>query len=588
MKEIDDFFIPDNEIRLPEELDYSRVSEFKSSERLYLVKSFKWLVLLFCLVIASCDHTQTERLDEAMSIVSERPDSAYVLLKGIDYNKLHSDKDKADYTLSHALSNLYLGQSLLTDSLLPTAINYYNSVNDTSAIVDASIAQAYHLRSVDENDKAWGLLDSLSAIMPKNIKRRINQDLLGFSFYDKDFNKSLDIIERQIRLSDNGEERFNFELKKITPLVSLGRNRDAIALCDSLFSIADCPKEGTREWLALRINYAAALGESRETSRQAAEILADILKRMGDAPTRSLLEFYIPMVNLQLNAGNINEACKYAEIIDNSGINIAESDAIAASYFDFLKIVLGYEQNGVLSLSRISNVAQSLRKVSNDLETKRQERDNALESAYDLSRNNYELTIKHQWMLLIIVVIVLSSIIGVRAFIFISQRRLRKLIDAEERIEALEGLLRSVENSTSYKNQELLKKLLLQQLGIIKVFVESPSSQNQETLRKISNIGNPGTPIDSLVKWEDLYPVMDELYAGFHKKLLRTYPDLFTEREIQILSLMRAEFSTKEIGVLLQLTSNSIYVAKTAIRKKLGLQQKEDFMVYLSGQLGAE
>ncbi len=53
MKEIDDFFIPDNEIRLPEELDYSRVSEFKSSEKLYLVKSFKWLVLLFCLVIAS-------------------------------------------------------------------------------------------------------------------------------------------------------------------------------------------------------------------------------------------------------------------------------------------------------------------------------------------------------------------------------------------------------------------------------------------------------------------------------------------------------------------------------------------------------
>lgn len=38
---------------------------------------------------------------------------------------------------------------------------------------------------------------------------------------------------------------------------------------------------------------------------------------------------------VELNAGNINEARKYAEIIDNSGINIAESDAIAASYFDF-------------------------------------------------------------------------------------------------------------------------------------------------------------------------------------------------------------------------------------------------------------
>lgn len=543
------------------------------------------LILLLGLIVTSCNRPQTERLDEAIRVVSERPDSAYVLLKGIDYNQLDSEKDKADYILAHALSNLYSGQSLLTDSLLPTAINYYNSVNDTSAIVDATIAQAYHLRSVDENNAAWGLLDSLSTIMPKNIKKRINQELLGFSFYDKDFNKSLGIIERQIRLSDNGEERFNFELKKITPLISLGRNREAVALCDSLFSIADTPKEGTREWLALRINYAAALGENRETSRQAAQILADILRRMGGAPARSLLEFYIPMVNLQLNAGNISEARRYAEIIDNSGVDIVESDAIAASYFDFLKIVLDYEQSGALSLSRISNVAQSLRKVSNDLETKRQERDNALETAYDLSRNNYELTIKHQRMLLIVFIIISLTVIGVGFFIFISRRRLKKLVEAEERIETLEGLLRSVENSSSDQNQELLKKLLLQQLGIIKAFVESPSSQNQDALRKISNIGNSGIPIDSLVKWEDLYPVMDELYAGFHKKLLRTYPDLFTEREIQILSLMKAEFSTKEIGVILQLTSNSIYVAKTAIRKKLGLQQKEDFMAYLTEKL---
>ncbi|MDE6843866.1 MAG: LuxR C-terminal-related transcriptional regulator, partial [Muribaculaceae bacterium] len=145
----------------------------------------------------------------------------------------------------------------------------------------------------------------------------------------------------------------------------------------------------------------------------------------------------------------------------------------------------------------------------------------------------------------------------------------------------LEELLKSAANPATDRKQGLLKRLLLQQLGIIKAFAEAPTAQNQDALRKISNIGNSDTPIDSLVKWSDFYPVIDELYKGFHEKLLNKYLGLFSEREIQILCLIKAGFSTKEISVLVQQSSNSIYVSKTAIRKKLGLQAKEDFMEVL-------
>ena len=125
----------------------------------------------------------------------------------------------------------------------------------------------------------------------------------------------------------------------------------------------------------------------------------------------------------------------------------------------------------------------------------------------------------------------------------------------------------------------------MQQLGIIRTFAESPTAQNQEALRKISNIGNSDTPLDTLVKWDDLYPVIDELYENFHDNLLKRYPQLFSQREVQIICLIRAGFSTKEIGVLIQQSSNSIYVSKTAIRKKLGVQPKEDFMEALTSSL---
>lgn len=533
-------------------------------------------------MLQSCDDGYRDKLVQAMQVLEERPDSAYILLKGIDYHSLDNERDKAVYGLAHAHANMYMGRSLVADTMLAQSMRFFKEAHDTASYMDASIAQAKHLRSLERKREAFRLIDSLSSEMPTGIQRMLNQELLGFSFEDKDFGTSLEIIDRQIKLADNEGERLNFEIKKITPLLSLGRSVEAAAFCDSLFSLPHAPEIGSNEWRYMRVNYAAALGESRETAWVAAGILEDIIRRMGDAPASERIEFYIPMVNLYMNAGKLDEAEKYLSMIDETGIDVARQDVVAASYLDFLKIVMDYQKSGTLSLSRINSVAQALRKVSKDLEIKKQERDDALESAYDLSRNNYELTIKHQRMWLIIILVAFVSSVGILSFAYLSHRRRNKLLEAEERIDTLEGLLKSVNNPTTDKKQGLLKKLLLQQLGIIKTFAESPTAQNQDALRKISNIGNSETPIDSLVRWEDLYPVIDELYGGFHENLLNGYPGVFSEREIQIICLIRAGFSTKEISVLIQQSSNSIYVSKTAIRKKLGLQAKEDFMEVLA------
>ena len=545
----------------------------------YMIPVLTGIIALISL--QSCGDTTRDKLTNIQQILEERPDSAYILLKEIDYNSLDDEADKARYGLSHARTNLYMGRSLVADTMLVQSINFFKSIGDTTSYIDASIAQAMHLRALDRNTEASDLIESLSSEMPVNIRRQLNQELLGFSFADKDFEKSLEIIDRQIKLAENDTERLDFEIKKIIPLISLGRSTEAVAHCDSLFSLPYAPAVGSDEWLYLRMNYAGALGERRETAAKAVTILEDIIQRMGNAPASRLIEFYIPLVNLNMNAGDIEKAEKYLGIIDKSGIDITDKDVVAASYLDFLKITIDYKKTGALSLSRITNVAQSLRKVSKDLETKKQERNDALESAYDLSRSNYELTIRHQRMWIVIILIVFMSAIGIIFFWFLSRKRRNRLMEAEERIDTLEELLKSAANPATDRKQGLLKRLLLQQLGIIKAFAEAPTVQNQDALRKISNIGNSDTPIDSLVKWSDLYPVIDELYKGFHEKLLNKYPGLFSEREIQILCLIKAGFSTKEISVLVQQSSNSIYVSKTAIRKKLGLQAKEDFMEVL-------
>lgn len=543
-----------------------------------------FVLLGFCLsFISSCDGGDSKVLESAADIVDERPDSAYILLKQVDLNNFTSEEDRALYALTHAKAKMYMGHSLVTDTVIPIAVEFFNAKGDTAAYVESIIAQAYHLRSMELRDEAFTYIDSISWTMPENIRKILNQELLGFSFSDKDYPRSLDIIDRQIRLAKDKRERLNFEIKKITPLISLGRRIDAVTLCDSLFSLPEAPKEGSREWLYMRINYAAALGERRETSAKAVDIIKDAIERMNGAPAEKLAELYVPMINLQINSGNIRKAVEYTNLIDSLNIDLFDKDPVAGSYLEFLKIVLDYEHNGTLSLSRLSNTAHSLRRVSNDLEIKRQERNDALEASYDLSRRNYELTIERQQLWLFIIVTVLIALIAVGITYWVSHRRRQKLIEAEERIEALEQLAKVATVSSTEDKPALFKKILLLHIGIIRTFADSPTSQNQEALRKISNVGDSESRSEALVNWSELYPVIDELYDGFHSKLLSDYPGVFSEREIQILCLLRAEFSTKEIGVLIQQTSNSIYVSKTSIRKKLNLPAKDDFIAFLTG-----
>ena len=98
-------------------------------------------------------------------------------------------------------------------------------------------------------------------------------------------------------------------------------------------------------------------------------------------------------------------------------------------------------------------------------------------------------------------------------------------------------------------------------------------------LYKISSVEN-GTD-KALVNWENVYDMIDNLYSGFYSRLHEQYGDILTEKEEQIIALMVAGFSTKEISVITGQTAATIYVRKSSIRKKLGVPEKEDIVAFL-------
>ena len=113
----------------------------------------------------------------------------------------------------------------------------------------------------------------------------------------------------------------------------------------------------------------------------------------------------------------------------------------------------------------------------------------------------------------------------------------------------------------------------------------SPSVHNRELLRRMAEITDKELPVESLLVWDDLYSVIDSAYNGFYSGMVNLYKDILNEKEIQLCCLLCAGFSTKEISVVAQQSVPTVYQRKTTIRRKLGMDEKEDIVIFIASKI---
>lgn len=162
-------------------------------------------------------------------------------------------------------------------------------------------------------------------------------------------------------------------------------------------------------------------------------------------------------------------------------------------------------------------------------------------------------------------------------------RHRRRALESDERAEALQKMVDELQSApveapeTGIK--EAMRRAMLQQLGIVKMVAETPTEQNREMLRRISSID--GKIGDNMVNWSNIYSIIDSLYDNFHTNLHDKYGSLLNDKEEQIIILMVAGFSTKEIAVVTAQSAATVYVRKSSIRRKLGIPEKKDIVQWL-------
>ena len=199
-----------------------------------------------------------------------------------------------------------------------------------------------------------------------------------------------------------------------------------------------------------------------------------------------------------------------------------------------------------------------------------------------LQQQNMNLQLEKQKERTFFVGLVALCILLLLAVAWYLQRRKHLLVEKEEELEALRRLLNETEGDESGNNDKFVKKMLLQQLGLIRIVATNPSSDHQELLVQMGRIANKDVAVDDLLVWSDLYKTIDMVHDGFYTRISQKYGNILNEKELQLCCLLKSDFSTKEISVVIQQSIRTVYQRKTVIRQKLGMEEKEDIAEFLS------
>ena len=545
------------------------------------------LLGIMCFVGCNDCHGNKKLLAQTDSLLQSRPDSALKLLNSIEKDVGFSEAEWMQFVWNCAQARYRMGMSLAEDSLLPEAIHYYRERKDSSRMLDGYLLEASYYKWMKQEER---MDEAIENGLDYAIARKDTFWLLLFyrgkaevAYQRNDHSQVIELMEKILQYADKLSVR-----ERSSVFYNLGLN---MALINHPSSSDYFERSIDMAWAAADTasachymrNYATALANNREYVKSN-DLLRRVKRLMPAVGNHVMLQ--ITFAENFLNLHQLDSARYYWNQAwaneQNHGGDKAEGFSVRSALVQ-LKTVLDYTSGTPLDIITFGRFADSVRVEMRDQNSVIEQQ---LETKNNLQRLNYELIIKRQKtrMYSVLVAVLLVGVLLSLSF-YIRNRR-KRLAEAEERIDTLTRLLEDAQKASDNQEENsdaFFKKLLLQQLGIIRLVANTPTSQNQALLKLISGISNKEIPVEGLLAWADLYPVIDRLYDGFYSRMVERFGQLLSDKEVQICCLLCAGFSTKEIGVVTQQTSATIYVRKTSIRKKINAGEKQDIVECIRG-----
>ncbi|MDE6266270.1 MAG: helix-turn-helix domain-containing protein [Muribaculaceae bacterium] len=503
------------------------------------------------------------------------------ILDNIDPSNLKIDSLRAKYHYLLAFGHMRQNRSMIGDSLVSFAHKYYSG-KDVVRDVRSGTAYAWYKFWVGDTPGAIAMLDSIvslsnlpDSLVAPTLRVRV---LLGASEYQGE--TMIPVAKRLVAIESDTLRQIEAKYMLLSAYENTGKLDSALVLSEELIDYARSHKWGEKHFM-FELEEAQILGEIGRTDESNKVVEGIFETSSPDNGAADLLHMQLAMN--ALNSGNLSLAGKELAIADSFAVKLRKEDDTYyyRSYSNLLRAMIDFKQNGKMKVGHVNGFTNRQQERYNRAKASQWESER---SALQQQSRALALKAESQHKTVVILVIVLFAlIITASAVWIIRQRRLRER-ENEERAEVLQKMVYELKSAPAPMQAEVhtpeaLRRAMLQQLGIIKMVAETPTEQNREMLRKISSIESDTD--GELVNWNNVFELINTLYAGFYDKLQASYGELLSPKEKQIIVLMVAGFSTKEISVITGQTTSTIYVRKSSIRKKLGVPEKEDIVTFL-------
>ena len=551
----------------------------------YLLVMNRLLYVLTAIVVFgmfSCskpDSRYCRDMDNAEKIMRIDTDSALSVLDAIDLSELREDSLRAKYHYLRAYGNMARNHSMIGDSLISFAHNYYRG-KDIVKDIRSGTAFAWYKFWVGDTPGSIAMLDSLASLpdIPDSLMTQVLRIrvLLGASEYQGQ--QIIQLAKRLYQLETDSLRQIEAKYMLMGGYLYAGKVDSALNIGTELIDYARRYKWGDKEF-QFTIDRAQLLSEAGRED-ESDSLIGEIFRKAGPENGGADLLHFQYAINA-LNRGDVNLASNHLAIADSLAVRLrGDDDAYFRSYSNLLHAMIDFKQTGRIKLMHITGLNNRMNERFNRMKASQWESERGA-----LYQQNRALALKteseHKTVVILIISLVALLILGGSAWIIRARRQRER--DNEERIEALQKMVDEYKSAPAPESEKTdsyaVRGIMLKQLGIIKMVAETPTEQNREMLRKISAID--GETNGELVDWRKVFEIIDNLYSGFYSKLHRQYGEQLTPKEEQIIVLMVAGFSTKEISVITGQTTSTIYVRKSSIRKKLGVPEKEDIVAFL-------
>jgi tetratricopeptide (TPR) repeat protein len=544
-------------------------------------RKIKIIIHILCsiLLFVACSKSEQtgQLLTQADSIIYSYTDSAISILDKVADSKF-SDREKADYWRLRTTSHIVQGKSTVEDSSIISSLCYYRRLDKQKELKDTYRLVINHLYwKGDTVNYRYYMTEA------KELAKNANDSLFSYIIYrsiandfynEKEYVKSYQYYKKAMTYNNSYPSTYYMAALAYSQV----NNNDTIDY-----------------WMQKAITLAKQQKDTFKVEhyyRNYADIQISLnmydkaLINIQNMEKYNISSFSVaPYMRAQIffQQHQLDSAQYYLDrmIEQHSGSDDKRSFIFTKNGLAVFQSMITYAKGGAFNFQSIGNYTDS-QDLATSNRIKRIEEQMTVKQK--LFKHNMELTIAKQrtvlYLAILIIIILLSSLL---TYLYIKRKK-EKLLQMKEKTESLLDLLADVSDNLKYNRENNLyfKKVLLQQLGIIRFTASNPTNQNQEMLQHMAKITNDEIPVDSLIVWDDLYALINSLYDGFHSKIKNTFGELLNEREVQLCCLLCASFTTKEISVITQQSTRTIYQRKTIIREKLSMPQGEDIINFIS------